>query len=83
VLKPIKAKLENQESTSKVKTSAIFIAAILLAGSVLQTSITHLPGQLLTEVYAGTVSGTDGDDDLSGTSSGDIIEGRGGDDNLE
>ena len=74
---------EDKKYTSKFKTSAIFIAFILLVGTALQTTMTLFPGQLLNEAFAADVVGTDDDDNIATGSEDDNIEGRGGNDDID
>ena len=75
--------VSKRKFTSKVKIPAIFIASILLIGALIPTTLTLFPGQLLNQVLADTVTGTDGDDNLEGSDNDDDIEGKGGDDRID
>ena len=72
--------VSKRKFASKVKIPAIFIASILLIGALIPTTLTLFPGQLLNQVLADTVTGTDGDDNLEGSDNDDDIEGKGGND---
>ena len=74
---------EDKGYTSKIKSSAIFVAFILVVGTALQTTMILFPGQVLIDAFADEVVGTDGDDDISTGSEDDFNTGGGGDDNVD
>ncbi|MDW0221435.1 MAG: hypothetical protein QN718_11115, partial [Nitrososphaeraceae archaeon] len=75
--------VSKKKFASKVKMPAIFIASILLIGALIPTTVTLFPGQLLNQVLADTVTGTDDDDNLEGSDNDDDIEGKGGNDKID
>ena len=70
--------VSKRKFASKVKISTIFIASILLMGALIPTTLTLFPGQLLNQVLADTVTGTDDDDNLEGSDNDDILRERAG-----
>jgi Ca2+-binding RTX toxin-like protein len=75
--------VSKRKFASKVKIPAIFIASILLIGALIPTTLSLFPGQLLNQVLADPITGTDGDDNLEGSDNDDDIEGKGGDDAIK
>src|SRR4030095_7062370 len=62
---------------------ATFITFVLIIGALIPTTETIFSGQLLNQVLADTVTGTDDNDKLKGSDGDDDIEGKGGNDKID